>query len=254
MAATNLTANAVLVTGAGSGIGRATALAFARDRAKLAICDIDAKGVKETVELITASTDDVLAAVIDVSSEAEVDRMVAEVLARFGGLNAAVNCAGIEGPDDRVADLALADFDQVLRVNLSGTFLCLRGEIRAMREQSRGSIVNIASIAGKVGLRGKAAYAASKHGIIGLTKTAALEYARAGIRVNAICPGAIDTPLLDRGLGGSAAARQQLANSLPAGRIASAAEVAAAALWLCSDGASYVTGHTLVVDGGFLAQ
>lgn len=243
----------VLVTGAGSGIGRATALAFARDGARLVLGDVAAAGED------TAGTARTLGAeaeffVTDVTHRTDVDALVARAVARHGRLDCAVNNAGIEGMLRPTAEYPEEDFARVIQVNLLGVWRCLRAEIPAMLAASGGAIVNTASVAGLVGAGGLSAYVASKHAVVGLTRTAAIEYAKAGVRVNAVCPGVIDTPMVDRLSLEMPTLREALLAMKPMGRLGRPEEIAEAILWLCSDAASFVTGHALAVDGGYVAQ
>ena len=246
--------NVALVTGGASGIGRAAALAFAERGASVVIADIDRAGGEETVARVNERGGDGLFVHTDISQAAEVDELVARTVDAFGGLHRALNCAGIAGEIAATADCDEANWDRTIAINLKGMWLCLRAEIKQMLAAGGGSIVNTASVAGVVGFRGLPAYSASKGGVIQLTRTAALEYAPAGIRVNAVCPGAIDTQMLtdlvDK--------HPELAAGLPAlhplGRIGQPAEIAEAVVWLCSDASSFVTGQVLPVDGGWTAQ
>lgn len=240
-----------LVTGAGSGIGRVIALAFAERGASVVAADVDEQGAAETVRQIQAVGGRALSVVADVTDEADVERMVASTVATFGRLDFASNNAGIEGPRGTVAELPKDGWERVLAVNLTGTFLCMRAELRQMIVQGSGAIVNTASVAGLVGAPKMAPYAASKSGIIGLTRTAAVEVASLGVRVNAVAPG-----LVDAGLTGNAPREfiEAVTAASPIGRMARAGEIAAAVLWLCSDEASFVVGQTLPVDGGLTAQ
>jgi len=190
----------------------------------------------------------------DVSSENDVKNLLQKTIDMFGRLDCAFNNAGIEGKQASTSDCTNENWDQVINVNLKGVWLCMKNQIPQMLKQGRGTIVNCSSIAGLIGFPGIPAYVASKHGVIGLTKTAALEYAKQNIRVNAICPGVVQTPMIDRFVHGEAQVRKQLTEKEPLGRVGEPDEIAAAALWLCSESASFVTGHSLVVDGGWVAQ
>lgn len=248
-----LSGKVALVTGAGSGIGRATALAFARQGAKVVIADVAADAGEETAALARAENTDALFVRTDVSQRADVEALVQAAVDQYGRLDYAHNNAGIPGPQALLADYGEETWDQVIATNLKGIWLCMKYEIQQMLRQGGGAIVNTSSVAGLRGSQGVSAYVASKHGIIGLTRAAALEYARDGIRINAIAPGTIQTPMLDRFTGGDELTLEQFAKSEPVGRLGSPDEVAQAVLWLCSDSASFVTGAILAVDGGRLA-
>lgn len=248
----NMKDKVAIVTGASFGIGRATALAFAKAGAKVAVVDVIED--EETVNLIREAGGEAIFIRCDVSNAADVERMVRTTVETFGGLDYAFNNAGIEGAGGPIHECTEENWDRTIGVNLKGIWLCMKYQIPHMRERGKGAIVNCASIAGLVGFPGLPAYVASKHGVIGLTKTAALENARAGIRVNAVCPGVIRTPMIDRFTGHRKEAEQQFENQEPIGRMGEPEEVASAVLWLCSDGASFVTGDALAVDGGWIAQ
>ncbi|MEB2343812.1 MAG: SDR family NAD(P)-dependent oxidoreductase [Deltaproteobacteria bacterium] len=246
---------AALVTGAASGIGRATALALAREGAAVLVSDRDGEGAERVAAEIGGQGGRARAARCDVTRAGEVETMVRAALDAFGGrLDCAVNNAGITAPGGLVHDIDPADWERQLAVNLTGTFLCLRAELPVMRAQRAGSIVNVASGAGLIGAPGLAHYCASKHGLLGLTRTAALENAALGVRVNALCPGATDTPMLRAAMDRSEDTRRMILASLPSGRLGTPGEVAEAAVWLCSERASYVSGESLLVDGGALAR
>lgn len=244
-----------LVTGAASGIGRATALAFARAGARVVVADRDGAGNKETAQQICDAGGVVLAIETDVSSPGDVEEMVEETLRAFGRLDYACNNAGVEGTLVPTADYTLQEWDRVMAVNLRGVWLCMRAEIPPMLRNGGGAIVNMASILGTVGFANAPAYTAAKHGVVGLTKAAALEYAAQGIRVNVVCPAFIETPMLERaGITSDPAMREAVTKLHPIGRMGTSEEVAEAVLWLSSPAASFVTGHALLVDGGFVAQ
>jgi NAD(P)-dependent dehydrogenase (short-subunit alcohol dehydrogenase family) len=243
-----------LVTGGASGIGRATGLALAREGAKVLVADRDGSGAEALAAEIAAAGGTAQAVVADVTRADEVEAMVRVAVTRFGRLDCAVNNAGITAPGGLLHEIAVDDWERQLRVNLTGVFLCLRAELPVMRAQGSGAIVNMASGAGLIGTPGLAHYCASKHGILGLTKTAALENAAAGVRVNALCPGSTDTPMLRGFMDRSDAARRMILASIPAGRLGTPEEVAEAAVWLCSDRASYVNGESMLVDGGAVAR
>ncbi|TCJ36997.1 glucose 1-dehydrogenase [Parafrankia sp. BMG5.11] len=239
-----------LVTGGGSGIGRATALAFARSGASVTVADVDDKSGGETVELIAAHGGRAFYSHCDVSDGAQVRAMIRQTIDRFGRLDAAFNNAGVNDISaDEYRDEVWA---RALSINLTGVMLCMREEAEVMLKQGGGAIVNTASINGLVGNPGQPAYSASKHGVVGLTRHGALRWAQAGIRVNAVCPGVIQTPMTDP-LVADPQMKQLIDSMTPMGRMGSADEVAQAVLWLSSDAASFVTGHPLVIDGGATA-
>jgi NAD(P)-dependent dehydrogenase (short-subunit alcohol dehydrogenase family) len=243
-----------LVTGASSGIGRATALAFARGGADVVVADVLEQGGAQTAAMVEELGGRALFVKCDVSQGADVKDMMRQTIEKFGRLDYAFNNAGIEGKQAPTADCSDENWDRVIDINLKGVWLCMKYQIPLMLKQGSGSIVNCSSIAGLVGFPGIPAYVASKHGVVGLTKTAALECAKTGVRVNVVCPGVIQTPMIDRFTHGEAQIRKQLADGEPIGRVGTPEEVASAVLWLCSDGASFVTGHSMAVDGGWVAQ
>jgi NAD(P)-dependent dehydrogenase (short-subunit alcohol dehydrogenase family) len=251
----HLEGKVALITGGGSGIGRAAALAFAREGARVAVADISLETATETASLLSASGAHSAAFASDVARAEEVEALVAQTVERFGRLDCAFNNAGIEGgpPGTRLHEYAEDVWDRVVNVDLKGVWLCMKYEITAMLLAGGGAIVNTSSIAGLVG-GGNSAYVASKHGVVGLTRRAALEYGPAGIRVNAVCPGSIRTPMLERLFRAAPEREGLLVEQAPLGRLGQPEEVAEAVIWLCSDAASFVTGHALVVDGGFLAR
>jgi NAD(P)-dependent dehydrogenase (short-subunit alcohol dehydrogenase family) len=243
-----------LVTGAGSGIGRAGAQIFARKGAKVVVADIDLAGGDETARLIKEAGGKAIFVRCDVSRAAEVEAMVGRTLEAYGRLDFAFNNAGISMGQGGTAGLTEDEWDRVLDVNLKGVWLCMKYEIPPMLAGGGGAIVNTASIAAFIGRPANPNYAASKHGVLGLTKSAALEYAREGIRVNAVCPGPVRTPMVERGIARSPALEGTLVRGQPTGRLGTAEEVAEAAVWLCSDAAANITGHPLVIDGGYLTR
>lgn len=245
---------AVLITGGGGGIGRATALAFAQSGARLMLGDLDLAAAEETARLVVAAGGEAYAFQVDVAQPEQAEALVKATVDRLGRLDCAVNNAGIEASQEGLVRLPVATWERTLAVNLSGVFYCMRAEIAAMRT-SGGAIVNMASALGLVGFVGAAAYVAAKHGVIGLTKTAALEYATRGIRVNAVCPGFVATPMLERAGVTTDPERQTMIADLHAmRRLGRPEEIAGAVLYLCSDAASFVTGEALVVDGGYTAR
>ncbi|WP_213957699.1 MULTISPECIES: SDR family oxidoreductase [unclassified Variovorax] len=244
---------AVLITGAGGGIGRATALAFARAGARLMLTDIGAAASEETASLARAEGGEAMFLQVDVSREAEVAAMVAATVAAYGRLDCAFNNAGIEIETSRITECDEAVFDRIMGVNVKGVWLCLKHELRQMEAQGGGAIVNTASVAGLKGAPRLATYAASKHAVVGLTRSTAAEFARQNIRINAVCPGVIRTPMAARWADLDPDLPARIAAMHPIGRIGEPEEVAAAVLWLCSDAASFVTGTAQAVDGGFTA-
>ena len=243
-----------LVTGGGSGIGRAAAIAFAAAGANVVVADVDEAGGAETVAQIEAASGTAVFVAADVSQSVAVENMVGAAVAAYGGLDCAFNNAGIQGELSQTADCSEENWDAITGINLKGVWLCMKYEIAQMLKQGSGAIVNNASNFGLVGSNGMPAYSASKHGVIGLTKTAALEYAQRGIRVNAVCPGPVQTPLVDKILEGKPEIIDAIISREPVGRMGEAEEIAHAVVWLCSPQASFVVGSVLSVDGGFVAQ
>jgi NAD(P)-dependent dehydrogenase (short-subunit alcohol dehydrogenase family) len=244
-----------LVTGAGSGIGRASALAFAAAGAKVVVNDVEATSNEETAKLVCDSGGEAVAVVGDVRDEVTHESMVRTAVDRWGRLDCAHNNAGIAEPRVLMADLTPEMWDRVIDINLKGTWLGMKHQIRRMLEQGGGgSVVNTASVVGLAAVQHQPAYVASKHGVIGLTRAAALEYAEQRIRVNAVCPAAVRTPALDWYFRENPPIEKALIDSNPSKRIATVEEVVGAVVWLCSDEASFVTGHALAIDGGVLAM
>lgn len=243
-----------LVTGGSSGIGRATALSFAKEGARVVIADIQVEGGEGTVQMIRESNGIATFSKTDVSKQAEVEALINKAVKAYGRLDCAHNNAGIEGAMAPVADYTEENWDCIMATNLKGTWLCMKYEIQQMLKQGRGAIVNTASVAGIIGAPGMPAYAASKGGIVQLTRTAALEYARAGIRINVVCPGPIRTPMLERMISVNPEYEMLIKTVEPMGRAGTAEDVAESVIWLCSDAASFLTGHALVLDGGLTVQ
>jgi NAD(P)-dependent dehydrogenase (short-subunit alcohol dehydrogenase family) len=242
-----------LVTGGTTGIGRATAVAFAREGAKVVVAGRHVDEGEATVSFIKQQAGDALFVQADVSQARDIEELIQSVVTSYGRLDYAVNNAGTEGATGPITTLSEESWETTIAINLRGTWLSVKAEVMTMLAQG-GAIVNVASALGMVGIPGMTIYAASKSGVIGLTKAAAIEYAKAGIRVNAVSPGPIDTTMLLRIAGGDEQAKNQMDSSIPLGRLGHPEEVAAAAIWLCSDAASFVTGHNLVVDGGYVTQ
>jgi NAD(P)-dependent dehydrogenase (short-subunit alcohol dehydrogenase family) len=243
-----------LVTGASSGMGLATAQAFAQAGAGVVLADIDEKTLRAATDDLTAAGHQAIGVTCDVSDEDQVAAMVERTVGQFGRLDLAFNNAGIQAPPTDAADEPAELFDRVNAINLRGVWACMKHELRQMRDQRSGAIVNNSSLGGLVGLPGRGAYHASKHGVIGLTKSAALEYAPRGIRINAICPGTIETPMVADMITKGELDRTQAAAATPIGRLGQGEEIAASVLWLCSPGASFIIGVALPVDGGYTAQ
>jgi NAD(P)-dependent dehydrogenase (short-subunit alcohol dehydrogenase family) len=241
-----------LVTGGSSGIGRATALAFAKKGAKVVIADWTEN--QETMDLIKNLGTEAIFVKCDVSKSADVKALIEKTIDTFGRLDFAYNNAGIEGTSAPTQDCSEENWDKTIDINLKGIWLCMKHQIPVMLEKGKGSIVNCSSVAGLVGFQGLPAYVASKHGVIGLTKTAALENAKLGIRINAVCPGVIQTPMIDRLTGNQKEAEEEFTTMEPVGRFGQPEEIACAVMWLCSDEASFVTGIEMPVDGGFVAK
>jgi NAD(P)-dependent dehydrogenase (short-subunit alcohol dehydrogenase family) len=243
-----------VVTGAGSGMGRDTADAFAAAGASVVLADINEDGLRAATDELTAAGHQALAVICDVSDEARVAALVERTVATFGRLDMAFNNAGIQVPPSDAADEPTENFDRVTAINLRGVWTCMKHQLREMRAQGSGAIVNCSSLGGLVGLPGRASYHATKHGVIGLTKSAALEYAPRGIRINAVCPGTIRTPMVTDMIAKGELDIPEAEANQPIGRLGRGEEIAAAVLWLCSPGASFVLGVALPVDGGYTAR
>jgi NAD(P)-dependent dehydrogenase (short-subunit alcohol dehydrogenase family) len=242
-----------LVTGAASGMGLATAKAFAEAGAAVALADVNEAAVHSAAEDLMAAGHKAIGIRCNVADEPEVAAMVEQTVSTFGRLDAAFNNAGIQSPAVEMADVSGDVFDRINAINLRGVWSCMKYELLQMREQGSGAIVNCSSLGGLVGVPGRAAYHAAKHGVLGLTKSAALEYAARGIRINAVCPGIINTPMVAGMLVGEEEVMKEMMKDVPIGRLGRADEIAAAVL-LCGPGASFVIGHALAVDGGYTAR
>lgn len=247
-----LAGKVAIVTGAGAGIGRASAVLFAREGAKVVVADMDAAGGAETARLIVDGGGEATFVQVDVAAPAEVRAMVQSTLDTYGRLDVAHNNAGLASGGKPLAEFDDTEWDRVIAVMLSGPYHCMKAQIPAMLDTGGGAIVNTASGAGLVGFPGQAAYVAAKHGLIGLTKVAALDYGARGVRINAICPGTARTPMVDAAVRNDPTLESYLQGLHPIGRIAEPEEIAEAALWLCSGRSSFVLGHALAVDGGYV--
>jgi NAD(P)-dependent dehydrogenase (short-subunit alcohol dehydrogenase family) len=246
----SFTGKVAFVTGAGSGIGRAAALAFAREGATVVLADLSEESNQETARMIENLGARALTVTCDVTRTEDVKAALHEAVEAFGRLDFAFNNAGSEQPITAAADLTEEEWDRIVGINLRGVFLCMKYEIPLMLRNGGGVIVNTSSGAGVKGFRAQAAYAAAKHGVIGLTKSAALDYASQNIRINAVCPGIIETSMMQRFTGGTSKGREKVIAQEPVGRMGKPEEIAAAVVWLCSDPAAFVIGHAMVIDGG----
>jgi NAD(P)-dependent dehydrogenase (short-subunit alcohol dehydrogenase family) len=251
----SFTGKVAFVTGAASGIGREAALAFAREGAKVVAADISEQGNQETVHLIKDQGGQAIAVQCDVTRSEDVKAALDKTVETFGRLDFAFNNAGIEPRNPApTAEYEEEEWNRIIDINLRGVFLCMKHEIPLILKQGRGAIVNTSSGAGIIGIKGSPAYTAAKHGVIGLTKSAALDYAAQNIHINAVCPGYIDTPMMGRFTGGTDEGRAKVIAEEPVGRMGTPEEIAAAVVWLCSDAAAFIVGHAMVIDGGQTVQ
>ena len=242
-----------LITGGGSGIGKASALAFAREGSKVVVADVNVDGGEQTVRLIQDTGGEATFVKADVSKSGDVSAMVDHAVQTYSRLDCAFNNAGVSGGPGRVHEYTEENWSRVLDINLTGVWLCMKYEIIQMLNQGGGAIVNTASVMGLVGGSRSPAYGATKHGVVGLTKTGAVDYAQEGIRINAVCPGYIRTPMIEQGVLMDPGAEERVVSRHPMHRLGTPEEIAEAVVWLCSDAASFVTGHAMTVDGGYVA-
>lgn len=243
-----------LVTGAAMGMGFATARAFAEEGARVVLSDVDERALDEAVQILTDEGHEVTGILCDVSQEAQVANLVEKTVATYGRLDAAFNNAGVQSEATETADATSEEFQRVNGINLFGVWCCMKYELAQMRKQGSGTIVNCSSLGGLVGLPGRSIYHGTKHGVVGMTKSTALEYASQGIRVNAVCPGTIDTPMVAKMVDSGDLPLEDILREQPIGRLGKPEEIASAVLWLCGPGSTFVIGHALPVDGGFTAH
>ena len=243
-----------LITGAGSGMGQAAAHAFTLEGAAVALADVNESAARSATERLVAAGHTAIAIKCDVTEEAQVKAMIAQTVSELGSLDMAFNNAGVQSLAAETADATSEEFDRVSAINLRSVWLCMKYELLQMREQGSGAIVNNSSIGGLIGIPGRAIYHATKHGVIGLTKSAALEYATRGIRINAVCPGAVETPMVADMIAKEPETMKDILKEQPIGRLGRPEEVASAVLWLCSSQASFVLGQSLAVDGGYTVR
>jgi len=249
-----LSGKIALITGAASGIGRTAASVFAQHGARVVLADVQQDAGEAAVKELCEAGGDARFLRVDVTRESEVESMVKDIVAHYGRLDCAFNNAGIDGPIGHTADYATASWDQVVEVNLKGVWLCMKYEIPQMLAQGGGSIVNMASILGAVGVVNMPAYTAAKHGVLGVSRVAALEYAARGVRINGLCPGIIRTPLIADLIQQGMLSEPEMVSLMPIGRLGRPDEIGEAAAWMCSDGASLLVGHAMFVDGGYTAR
>lgn len=247
----NFNGQVALITGAASGMGLAAAQAFAKSGAAVVLADVNMAAVEQEVKALAAKGYKALAVCCDTSNEVQVKAMIEKTVEAFGGLDAAYNNAGVNSRMTDTADLEPEEYDRILNIDLRGVWLCMKYELQQMRKQESGAIVNCSSLGGLVGNPGRAAYHAAKHGVLGLTKSAAIEYAPRGIRINAVCPGVIETPMVQQMVASGDLSQEDCAKMAPIGRLGTVEEIADTVLWLCSDHSGFIIGQSIAVDGGY---